>query len=144
MDAKLNHIAIVVENIESALQVYHDTIGLPLERVAEEPAEAVRVAYLPTATGEIELIQPTTNDSGVAKFLAKRGEGLHHVCLEVESIAATAHTMEAQGLEVLGEIRTNQRGDKYIFIHPKSAHGVLLELYERPKLEKLVQPAQLS
>lgn len=131
MSTKINHIAIVVEDIERALDVYRDAIGLPLEHIAEEPAEQVRVAFLPTTNGAIELIQPTTSDSGVAKFLAKRGEGLHHICLEVDSIDATMQAMEARGLQVLGEPRANQRGDKYVFLHPKSAHGVLLELYER-------------
>ena len=130
MSTKLNHIAIVVEDIDRALAVYGDGIGLHVESVAEEPAEAVKVAYLPTATGEIELIQPTTADSGVAKYLAKKGEGLHHICLEVEDIEAATGRMAAQGMQVLGEVRTNQRGDKYIFIHPKSAHGVLIELYQ--------------
>jgi len=132
MPTKLNHIAIVVEDIEKALDVYRDVIDLPLTHIAEEPAEAVRVAFLPTATGEIELIQPTTADSGVAKFLAKRGEGLHHICVEVDNIAATLERMTARGMEVLGQPRRNERGEKYIFVHPRSAHGVLLELYERP------------
>ncbi|MBN1992161.1 MAG: methylmalonyl-CoA epimerase [Anaerolineae bacterium] len=131
MSSKINHIAIVVENIEQALTVYCEAVGLPLDHIAEEPAEQVRVAFLPTAAGEIELIQPTTPDSGVAKFLAKRGEGLHHICLEVESIETTMQELETRGLQILGEPRLNQRGDKYVFIHPKSAHGVLLELYER-------------
>jgi methylmalonyl-CoA/ethylmalonyl-CoA epimerase len=130
MATKLNHIAIVVEDIDKALQVYQDAIGLPLSAVNEEPAEAVKVAYFPTETGEVELIQPTTTDSGVAKYLAKKGEGMHHVCLEVDSIEETTKIMTAKGMEVLGEIRTNKRGDRYIFIHPKSAHGVLIELYE--------------
>ena len=130
MSTKINHIAIVVEDIDKAVEVYRDALGLPLEKINDEPAEAVRVAYMPTASGEVELIQPTTEDSGVAKYLAKRGEGLHHVCLEVDSITESVAQMEAQGLEVLGEVRTNKRGDKYIFVHPKSAHGVLIELYE--------------
>ncbi len=130
MSTKINHIAIVVEDIDKAVEVYRDALGLPLEKINDEPAEAVRVAYMPTASGEVELIQPTTEDSGVAKYLAKRGEGLHHVCLEVDSIAESVAQMEAKGLEVLGEVRTNKRGDKYIFVHPKSAHGVLIELYE--------------
>ena len=132
MTAKINHIAIVVENIEQALAVYRDAIGLSLAHIAEEPAEQVRVAFLPTASGEIELIQPLTDDSGVAKFLARRGEGLHHVCFEVDSIEATIREMTARGLDVLGEPRVNERGETYIFVHPKSAHGVLIELYERP------------
>ena len=131
MSTKLNHIAIVVHDIDEALKVYNETLGLPLQKVNEEPAEAVKVAYMPTATGEVELIQPITDDSGVAKFLAKKGEGLHHVCLEVDNIDESVSQLAAAGLEVLGQVRTNKRGDKYIFIHPKSSHGVLLELYEK-------------
>ncbi len=131
MTTKINHIAIVVEDIEKALGVYRDVLDLPLEHVAEEPAEEVKIAFLPTSSGEIELIQPTSTDSGVAKFLAKRGEGLHHICLEVDSIDAAVQKMTAQGMEVMGQPRRNERGEKYVFIHPKSAHGVLLELYER-------------
>jgi methylmalonyl-CoA/ethylmalonyl-CoA epimerase len=132
MSTKINHIAIVVEDIEQALEVYRDAVGLPLEYIGEEPEQAARIAFLPTPNGEIELVQPTTTDSGIAKFLAKRGEGLHHICLEVESIDATLGEMTTRGLEVLGQPRVNNRGEKYVFIHPKSAHGVLLELYERP------------
>lgn len=131
MTAKINHIAIVVANIDAALEVYRDALGLPLEAVHDEPDEAVRVAYMPTPSGEVELIQPTTADSGVARYLAKRGEGLHHVCLEVENIDENVQRLTAKGLEVLGNVRTNKRGDKYIFVHPKSAHGVLIELYEK-------------
>jgi len=130
---KIDHIAIVVEDIEKALNVYRDTLGLELQGINEEPAEAVKVAFLPTPDhhSEIELIQPTTTDSGVAKFLAKRGEGLHHVCLEVDSIEDSVKELDARNLQILGQVRTNQRGDRYVFIHPKSSHGVLLELYER-------------
>ena len=131
MSTRINHIAIVVADIEKALNVYRDAVDLPLEHIADEPAEEVRVAFLPTESGEIELIQPTTADSGVAKFLAKRGEGLHHICLEVDSIDASIEALQSRGLKILGEPRVNQRGDKYVFVHPKSAHGVLLELYER-------------
>jgi len=131
MSSKIDHIAIVVEDIDKALAVYQDALGLKLDKINEEPAEAVKVAYLPTASGEIELIQPTTSDSGVAKYLAKKGEGLHHVCLEVENIEASIAELQARELQVLGEVRANKRGDRYIFVHPKSAHGVLIELYER-------------
>ena len=131
MSTKINHIAIVVADIEKALNVYRDAVGLPLEHIAEEPAEEVRVAFLPTESGEIELIQPTTENSGVAKFLAKRGEGLHHICLEVDNINDSIEALQGRGLQILGEPRINQRGDTYVFVHPKSAHGVLLELYER-------------
>jgi methylmalonyl-CoA epimerase len=131
MTPKIKHVAIVVEDIEQALKVYQGVIGLPLDHVAEESQEEVRIAFLPTPSGDIELIQPTTEGSGVARFLAKRGEGLHHICLEVDDIDATAAEMAARGMEILGRPHYNARGDKYVFIHPKSAHGVLLELYQR-------------
>jgi methylmalonyl-CoA/ethylmalonyl-CoA epimerase len=134
MNTKINHIAIVVEDIKAALAVYRDLVGLAVDHIAEETAEQVRVAILPTANGDIELVEPTSPDSGVAKFLARQGEGLHHICLEVEDMGTTVNQMKAHGLDVLGEPRINDRGEKYIFIHPKSAHGVLLELYERNNL----------
>jgi len=132
MVPKINHIAIVVEDLEKALELYRDVIGLPLAHIGEEAAEQVRVAFLPTANGDIELVEPTSPESGVAKFLANRGEGLHHICLEVEDMETMVDLMSTRGLKVLGEPRVNKRGDKYIFVHPKSAFGVLLELYERP------------
>ena len=134
MPTKIDHIAIVVEDIDTALQVYQNALGLPLAAVHNEEAEAVRVAFMPTSQGEVELIQPTSTDSGVAKYLAKRGEGLHHICLEVDSIAERVTQMQSQGMEVLGEPRVNQRGDRYVFVHPRSAHGVLIELYERARV----------
>jgi methylmalonyl-CoA/ethylmalonyl-CoA epimerase len=134
MNTKINHIAIVVEDIKAALAVYRDLVGLAVDHIAEETAEQVRVAILSTENGDIELVEPTSPDSGVARFLARRGEGLHHICLEVEDMGSTVNQMKAHGLDVLGEPRINDRGEKYIFIHPKSAHGVLLELYERNHL----------
>jgi methylmalonyl-CoA/ethylmalonyl-CoA epimerase len=134
MNTKINHIAIVVEDIKAALAVYRDLVGLAVDHIAEETAEQVRVAILSTENRDIELVEPTSPDSGVARFLARRGEGLHHICLEVEDMGSTVNQMKAHGLDVLGEPRINDRGEKYIFIHPKSAHGVLLELYERNHL----------
>ena len=134
MSLGLNHIAIVVENIESALKIYHDILGLPLEHVEEVPTEGVRVAFLPLADSQsyLELIQPTTADSGVAKYLAKQGSGLHHVCLTVNSLDEKIKDLQAQGLTILSaEAQTNTQGQKYAFIHPKTTHGVLLELYEK-------------
>jgi methylmalonyl-CoA/ethylmalonyl-CoA epimerase len=132
---RIDHIAVVVQNLDAALRVYRDVLGLPVERVEEVPAENVKVAFLPLpeGDGEIELVQPTTDDSGIARYLAKRGEGMHHICIEVGSIQAAMAEMAANGLQVLEEEpRLGSQGQKYVFIHPKSAHGVLIELYERP------------
>jgi methylmalonyl-CoA/ethylmalonyl-CoA epimerase len=133
---RIDHIAIVVQDLDAALGVYHNVLGLPLERVEELPAEKVKVAFLPLpkGDGEVELVQPTTDDTGIARYLAKRGEGMHHICLEVDDIQAAMSKMSASGMQVLEEEpRVGSQGQKYVFIHPKTAHGVLIELYERPK-----------
>jgi methylmalonyl-CoA/ethylmalonyl-CoA epimerase len=133
---RIDHIAIVVQDLDAALRVYRDVLGLPLERMEEVPAEKVKVAFLPLpdGDGDIELVQPTSDDTGIARYLAKRGEGMHHICFEVDDIRAAMADLAANGLEILEETpRLGNRGQKYVFIHPKSAHGVLIELYERPK-----------
>ena len=134
MSLTIDHIAIVVNDIDAALGVYQDALGLPLERVEDVPAEAVKVAFLPFSdgNGEIELVQPTTNNSGIAKFLAKRGEGIHHICLRVPDIEAAMAEFSAKGLQIIEETpRVGSQGQKYVFVHPKSAHGVLIELYQK-------------
>ena len=136
MISNIDHIAIVVNNIEDALSVYQDALGLPLKRMEEVTEEAVKIAFLPLPEGnaELELIQPTTADSGVARFLTKRGEGIHHICVNVDNIETAMQTMAAKGLQILEETpRVGSQGQKYVFIHPKTTHGVLIELYEKAK-----------
>ncbi len=131
---QLDHIAIVVENINTALEVYHHALGLPLDRIEDVPAESVKVAFLPLGDGnELELLQPTAPDTGVSKFLAKRGEGIHHLCVEVDDIEQAMADFAAKGLRIIEDTpRVGSRGQKYVFVHPKSTHGVLIELYEKP------------
>ena len=130
---KINHIGIVVRDIEETLALYRDTLGLELTRVEERPEQAVNIAFLPAGESEIELLQPTTEDSGVAKFLAKRGEGIHHICLQVEDIEGALRELAEKGLQLIDEQpRQGTHGEKLAFVHPKSTHGVLLELYELP------------
>lgn len=132
---QIDHVAIVVKDIDAALGVYHKVLGLPLERVEDVPAEKVKVAFLPLPEGgsEIELVQPTDQESGIARFLDKRGEGIHHICFAVDDIEAAMQRMQAEGLQVLEEKpRVGSRGQKYVFVHPKTAHGVLIELYQKP------------
>jgi methylmalonyl-CoA/ethylmalonyl-CoA epimerase len=133
---RIDHIAVVVQDLDAALQVYRDALALPLERVEDIPGEQVKVAFLPLpeGDGEVELVQPTSDDTGIARYLAKRGEGMHHICFEVDDIQAAMDELVASGLQVLEEEpRLGSQGQKYVFIHPKTAHGVLIELYERPK-----------
>ena len=129
---KINHIAVVVEDVQTALGFWHEALGLPLQHVEHNEGEAVDIAFLPLGDGEIELIAPFTEDSGVAKYLAKKGPGLHHLCIDVDDIAAALERLKAHGIELINEEpRTRPDGTRYAFVHPKSTGGVLLELYER-------------
>jgi len=131
-DIKLNHLAIVVDDMEAALQFWRESLGLQQAGEIESvPAENVGIAFLSLGDAHIELIQPTTDDSGVAKFLVKRGPGMHHLCLEVANLDAKLEELSARGYELINETPREREGRRYAFIHPKSAGGVLLELYEK-------------
>ena len=131
---KINHIAVVVPEIDSALGFWRDALGLTLERTERNDTEGVEIAFLPTGESEIELIAPTAEDSGVARYLAKTGGGLHHLCLEVEDIDAALAQLAAHNIELINEQpRTRPNGIRYAFVHPRSAGGVLVELYELVK-----------
>ena len=128
---QINHVAIVVEDMEKSLGFWRDALGLELHEVRDVPAEMSKVAFMPLAGSEIELVQPTSDDSGIAKYLAKRGPGMHHVCLEVDDIDGMMQTLKAKGVSLINEeARVAADGKKYAFIHPKSTGGVLVELYQ--------------
>ncbi len=129
----VNHVAIVVENVEQALGFWRDALGLSLERTERVDTEAVRVAFMPVGGSEIELLEPTSEDSGVARYLEKRGPGVHHICLEVDDITATMERLRAHGVTLINESpRAGEGGRLYAFVHPRSAFGVLVELYQLP------------
>ena len=135
MPKRIDHVAIIVRNIEQALVFYRDTLGIEPSDIQDVPSEQVRIAFLPMGGpggSEIELIEPTTPDSSLTRFLEKRGEGLHHICLEVEDIAASLSELQAKGTPVLDSQPRIAAEGKAIFIHPKGTNGVLLELLERP------------
>ena len=135
MPKRIDHIAIIVRDIEQALVFYRDTLGITPGEIKEVPGEQVRIAFLPLGGpggSEIELIEPTTPDSSLAKFLEKRGEGLHHVCLEVENIDAALVEMQEKGAPVLDKQPRIAAEGRAIFLHPRGTNGVLLELLERP------------
>jgi methylmalonyl-CoA/ethylmalonyl-CoA epimerase len=95
------------------------------------PAEKSKVAFLPVAGSEIELVQPTSDNSGIAKYLVKRGQGMHHVCLEVDDIDGMLAQLKAKGVRLINEQpKTASDGKRYAFIHPESSSGVLVELYQ--------------
>ncbi len=132
--AKLNHLAIVVNNVDNALNFWRDALGLQVRQAERNEGEEVDLAFLPVGDGDIELIAPINETSGVAKFLAKNGPGVHHVCIEVEDIRATMQRMKERKVMLLNDTpKVNDEGTKYCFIHPKSAYGVLVELYEKAK-----------
>jgi len=134
MSRRIDHVAIIVRNIEQALAFYQDTLGIIPREIKEVPTEQVRIAFLPMGGpggSEIELIEPTNPDSSLARFLEKRGEGLHHICLEVDNIDAALADMQAKGAPVLDKQPRLAAEGRAIFLHPRGTNGVLLELVER-------------
>ena len=134
MPKRIDHVAIIVRNIEQALVFYQDTLGILPSVIKEVPTEQVRIAFLPMGGpggSVIELIEPTNPDSTLAKFLEKRGEGLHHICLEVDDIDASLAEMQEKGAAVLDKQPRIAAEGRAIFLHPKGTNGVLLELVER-------------
>lgn len=129
-EIKINHIAIVVENIEASLPFWRDALGLEMGEIQDVPQEAVQVAFLNVGDSHLELVQPTTDDSGIATYLAKKGQGMHHLCFEVADIDLALNQMRTSGIELINEQARERDGRKYAFIHPKSTGGVLVELYE--------------
>jgi methylmalonyl-CoA/ethylmalonyl-CoA epimerase len=131
MTVSIHHIAIAVNDMDEAVAFYRDALGLEVTERREVEQEGVEIAFLPAGEGEIELLRPLDAESGVARFLEKRGEGLHHVCLRVDDVEAAMERLRESGARLLSdEPRTGPDGTRYVFVHPRSAHGVLLELYE--------------
>jgi methylmalonyl-CoA/ethylmalonyl-CoA epimerase len=132
MGPSIDHFAVVVEDIEAALGFYRDALGLQVIERRTVVQEGVEVASVSLGEASLELVRPLEEASGVARFLAKRGEGLHHVCLTVDDIEAALERLRREGAELINEEpQVGADGTRYAFIHPRSAHGVLVELYER-------------
>ena len=128
---QINHVAVVVEDMEKALAFWRDALGMDLHELRDVPVEKSQVAFLPLPGSEVELVMPTTDDSGIAKYLAKRGAGMHHICLEVDDIAGMLAQLKSKDIRLINEEpRTAADGKKYAFIHPESTSGVLVELYQ--------------
>jgi methylmalonyl-CoA epimerase len=134
MPKRIDHVAIIVRNIEQALAFYRDTLGITPSEIKEVPTEQVRIAFLPMGGpggSEIELIEPTVPGSTLTKYLEKRGEGLHHICLEVDNIDEALQEMKDKGAPVLDQQPRVAAEGRAIFLHPKGTSGVLLELIEK-------------
>ena len=131
MIKKISHIAIVVPDLENAMSFWVDTLGLPLAHVEHVEDQGVDVAFLPSGDSEVELLEPVSDDSGVARFMNRRGPGMHHICFEVDDIEETLARIKAAGVPLINEEPTIGTGGKKIaFVHPKGTGGVLVELYE--------------
>ena len=129
----LDHVAIAVKNLDAAIAFYRDVVGLELQEIEEVPGQQVRTAIFGHGMGRIELICPTSPDTGVARFLDKRGEGLHHICIEVDDIDAALDALRQAGVPLIDEVpQPGAGGARVAFVHPKGARGVLTELRQGP------------
>jgi len=130
---RIDHVAILVDDIQKTLSFWRDRLGIEVSHTQDMPAERSRIAFLPVGGSEIELVQPTTGDSGLARYLEKHGPGMHHVCLEVDDIQGILDQLKSKGVQLINETpQVGLEGRLYAFIHPKSANGVLVELYQLP------------
>lgn len=129
---KVHHVALIVASIDEALTLWRDTLGLELETVMDIPTDRVRIAFLGVGESKIELVEPTDDTTGVARFLASKGEGFHHVCFEVSNLAEALRGLAADGMELIDTAPRRGAEGPVAFVHPRSGHGVLVELIEAP------------
>jgi methylmalonyl-CoA/ethylmalonyl-CoA epimerase len=142
---RIDHIGIAVKNIDEALKLYSEALGLQLTQTDIEEGQKSIVAFLPAGQSEVELIEPIGDDGPVARFLEKRGEGIHHICFEVDDILETLDQLKRSGVQLIDEHPYLGTGGKKIaFIHPKGAHGVLIELYQKVPEEPRPQLVDLD
>ena len=129
MKATIDHIGIAVGDLEASLRFFRDALGLELDAPEEVPSQRVRAHFLQAGEAALELVEPTADDSPIAKFVAKRGPGLHHVALRVDDIVAALAELKAKGVRLIDEVpRPGAHNSLVAFIHPSSTHGVLVEL----------------
>ena len=132
MIKKVDHIGIAVKSLEKTLSFYTDVLNLPLVGIEEVDTQKVRVAFLQAGSTKLELLEPTSEESTIAKFIEKRGEGIHHVALGVDSIEERIREIKEQGIRMIDEqSRPGAGGANIAFMHPKSTSGVLFELCEK-------------
>ncbi len=126
---KIEHIGIAVKNLADANALYTQLLGTPPYKEEEVESEAVKTSFFQTGESKVELLEATAETSAIAKYIAKKGEGIHHVAFEVEDIHAEMERLRSQGFRVLNEQPKRGADNKLVcFIHPKDAHGVLVEL----------------
>jgi methylmalonyl-CoA/ethylmalonyl-CoA epimerase len=131
MIKRIDHIAIAVDDLAGALEFWGETLGLEVAHQEDVPEQQAQIAFLPTGESEIELVKPTTDTSGLARFMAKRGPGIHHICFEVDDLMATLAHLKAKGVRLIDEQpRPGSGGKQFAFVHPESTRGVLVEFYQ--------------
>ena len=129
---RIHHVALVVRSVDDALPLYRDVLGLRLELLTDVPSDRVRIAFLGVGESKIELVEPTDDTTGVARFLAAKGEGFHHVCFEVPDVADELARLAGEGIELIDTAPRRGAEGPVAFIHPRACHGVLVELIEAP------------
>jgi methylmalonyl-CoA epimerase len=129
---RIHHVAVVVRSIEDSLGLYRDLLGMPVEAVTDIPSDRVRIAFLGVGESKVELVEPTDDSTGVARFLAKQGEGFHHVCFEVANLSEELTRLAIEGIELIDSAPRRGAEGPVAFLHPRSCHGVLVELIEAP------------
>jgi methylmalonyl-CoA/ethylmalonyl-CoA epimerase len=129
---KVHHVALIVRSVEESIGLWRDSLGLELETVMDIPYDRVRIAFLGVGESKIELVEPTDDTTGVARFLESKGEGFHHVCFEVPDISAALYDLENDGIELIDAAPRKGAEGPVAFLHPRSCHGVLVELIEAP------------
>ncbi len=127
---RVHHVAVVVRDLEDSLGFYRDMLGLELETVMDIAQDGVRIAFLRVGESKVELVEPTDETTGVARFLETKGEGFHHVCLEVVDLADTLTRLAIDGIELIDTAPRKGAEGPVAFLHPRSCHGVLVELIE--------------
>jgi methylmalonyl-CoA/ethylmalonyl-CoA epimerase len=130
---KINHVAIVVADIDESLKFWRDALGIEMSHIEDVPSQKAQVAFLPLGDSEVELVKPTADDTGAAKFLAERGGGMHHLCFETDDVVGMLASLKEKGVKLINEEPIVLPGRKMAFVHPKSTGGVLVELYELTK-----------
>ena len=131
---KIDHLGIAVRSISDSLQFYHEALGLELAGSEIVEDQGVKVALLPVGESRIELLEPFSEETTVGRFIARRGEGLHHICYEVDDLSSKLNDLKSRGIRLLeGYPRRGAEGKLVAFLHPASAHGVLVELVEKAR-----------
>ncbi len=133
MPVKIGHIGIAVKDLDAAIKTYAEALGLKHEETVRSPETGMAAAMLSAGNASLELIEPIGTEGVIARFLENRGEGIHHISIEVDDIVKSLESLSAQGIRLIDKVPREGIEGKIAFIHPRSMNGVLIELVEKPK-----------